>query len=90
VVVPEPVERVSQATFSLVAHDNVPPLGFLRVINCAAGAAPPAIPEKLRVLGLSEMLGAALVSPTTVRDTGIVVWLIRPLNPCIAMTTLVA
>ena len=89
VVVPEPVERLSQAALSLVVHDKVPPLGFVRLINCAAGAVPPATAEKLSVFGLREMLGAELVPPT-VRDTGIVVRLIRPLNPSMAMTTLLA
>jgi hypothetical protein len=88
VVIPEPVERFSQAALSLVVQDKVPPLGFVSVICWAVGAVPPATPEKLSVLGLREMLGVE-PDPPTVSDTGIMVWRIRPLSPSIAMTTLV-
>ena len=72
VVMPEPVESVSQAAFSLVVHDKVLPLGFVRLISCAVGAVPPTTAEKLSALGLSEMVGVE-VFPLTVRDTGIAV-----------------
>jgi hypothetical protein len=73
----------------LTLHDNVPPVGFVRLISCAAGAVPPATPEKLSAVGLSEILGVDDVVPVTVRVTGIAVRLLWPFSPSTAMMTLV-
>lgn len=89
VVVPEIVAGLSQAALLLTLHDNVPPVGFVRLISCAAGAVPPAIPEKPSAVGLSEMLGVDDVVPVIVRVTGIEVRFLRPFSPSTAMTTLV-
>lgn len=89
VVVPEAGARLSQAALLLMLHDNVPPVGFLRLIDCAAGAIPPAIPEKLSAVGVSEILGVADVVPVMVRVTGVKVRFLWPFSPVIAMTMLV-
>lgn len=86
---PEACVRFSQAALALRLHDNVPPVGFVRLISCAAGAVPPATPEKLSAVGLSDMLGVADVVPVTVRVTGIAVRFLWPFSPSIAMTTVV-
>lgn len=89
VVVPEAAARPSQAALGLALHENVPPVGFLRLINCAAGAVPPAIPEKRSAVGVSEILGAADVVPVTVSVTGIEVRFLWFFSPSTAMTTVV-
>lgn len=89
VVVPDIVAGLSHAALLLTPHANVPPVGLLRLIDCAAGAVPPATPEKLSAVGASEMLGVDDVVPVTVRVTGIAVRFPRPFNPSTAMTTAV-
>lgn len=89
VVVPEETERPSQDALEARLQDNVPPVGFARRISCAAGVVPPAIPEKLKVVGASEMLGVDDVVPVTRRVTGIAVRFLRPFSPSTATTTLV-
>ena len=64
VVVPLEILRASQAAVSVSVHVKVPPVGFDSVRGLASGAGPPATPEKLRLVGLSRMLGVTVRLPT--------------------------
>jgi hypothetical protein len=77
VVVPLITLRPSQAAVSVSVHVKVPPVGFDTVIGLASGAGPPTMPEKLKLVGLSRMLGvtvavevAMALPPVTVKVTG--------------------
>jgi len=50
-----------QGVDSVRAQESVPPVGFERLIVLARGFAPPAVPEKLRLIGFRSMLGVAVV-----------------------------
>jgi hypothetical protein len=54
-------------------HVSVPPVGLARFMVFASGFAPPAVPEKLRLVGFRSMLGVVVVLPLeTTNVTGIV------------------
>ena len=55
---------VSQAALSLAAQVSVPLPVLDTPIICAAGLAPPAAPEKARLVGLSPIAGVALPDVT--------------------------
>jgi len=59
------------------------------MIDLADGAVPPAVPEKLRLVGLKRMLGVgADVPPVTINVTGTEVTCGFPLLPSIEIITL--
>ena len=87
VVVPEAVERLNQAALSDKLHDKVPPVGFVRLMSWAAGFALPAMPEKLRAVGVSRIVGAAVEDPATESDTGIDAFTVRPLKFSVEIIT---
>ena len=65
--------RASQAADSVMLHVSVPPVGLARLMIFASGFAPPAVPEKLRLVGFRSMLGVVVVPPVeTTNVTGIV------------------
>src|SRR4030095_11030427 len=66
VVVPLVTLRPSQAADSVSDQVSVPPVGLVRFIDCANGAAPPAVPAKVRLTGFSRMLGVTVVPPPVV------------------------
>jgi hypothetical protein len=73
VVVPLMILRPSHAAVSVNVHVKVPPVGFDTVMGLASGEEPPAVPEKLKLVGLSRMLGVTvrlLVPPVTTKVTG--------------------
>jgi hypothetical protein len=59
VPVPEPEAglTVSQEAFSLALQLSVPPPVFAMLIVWAAGVAPPTLPVKAKLVGLSPMVG---------------------------------
>ena len=61
VVVPEAMLSPSHAADSVKDHVNVPPVGFETETGLASGGGPAAVPEKLRLIGLSWMLGVGPV-----------------------------
>ncbi len=63
VVVPLTTFRPSQEADSVSVQVNVPPVGFVRLTVWANGAVPPAVPEKLRLVGFSCRLGVDVVVP---------------------------
>jgi hypothetical protein len=63
VVVPLAIFRASHVAGSVSVHVKVPPVGFERVMGLASGGAPPCTPEKLRLAGLSRILGVGLEAP---------------------------
>ena len=70
---PDVILSASQAADSVMLHASVPPVGLIRFMVFASGFAPPAVPEKLRLVGFSRMLGAVVVPPVeTTNVTGIV------------------
>jgi hypothetical protein len=73
VVVPPVILSASHGADSTSDQVRVPPVGFDRVIVFAVGFSPPAVPEKLIVVGLREMLGMGVVVPVvTIMVTGTV------------------
>jgi hypothetical protein len=63
VVLPVVTLNPSHGADSTSDHVNVPPVGFERLIVFADGFPPPAVPEKLIAVGLTEMLGVEVVVP---------------------------
>jgi hypothetical protein len=57
---PEAGLTVSQRAFSLALQVSVPPPVFAMLMVCAAGLAPPALPVKARLVGLSPMAGVVV------------------------------
>lgn len=53
--------RASQGADSASVQESVPPVGFKRLIVWANGFVPPAVPEKLRLVGFRSMLGVVVV-----------------------------
>ena len=51
----------SQGADSVMLHVSVPPVGLARFMVFASGFAPPAVPEKLRLVGFRSMLGVGVV-----------------------------
>ena len=77
VLVPDAGERVNHPAVSLAVQVSVPP-PVLEILNVlGAGVAPPAVPEKVRLLTLSWIAGVA-AAPVTDSVTGRIVLLIRP------------
>lgn len=87
-VVPNAVESVSHAALSLIVHDNVPPVGFVKLKSWAAGLAPPETAEKLSAIGDIFNVGAA-VEPEIVNAMGIEVLFKRPERPSVTMVRVV-
>jgi hypothetical protein len=82
--------RPSHAAVSVSVQVNVPPVGFDTVIGLARGDGPPATPEKLKLMGLSRMLGvtvavAVALPAVTVKVTGTGVTCIRSFLSVMAM-----
>jgi hypothetical protein len=76
VVVPLVILRPNHAAVSVSVQVNVPPVGLDNVTGLASGGGPPATPEKLKLVGLSRMLGVTvrLLPPlvtTKVTGTGV-------------------
>jgi hypothetical protein len=63
VVVPEVILSASQGADSVMLHVNNPPVGLATFMVFASGVVPPAVPEKLRLIGFRSMLGVAGVPP---------------------------
>src|SRR5512134_399538 len=74
VVVPLVILRPNHAVVSVNVQVNVPPVGLVNVMGLASGDGPPATPEKLKLVGLSRMLGVGDVRlappPVTTIVTG--------------------
>ena len=94
VVVPLVMLRPSHAAVSVSVQVNVPPVGFDTVIGLASGDGPPATPEKLKLMGLSRMLGvtvavavAVALPAVTVKVTGTGVTCTRSFLSVMAMRT---
>ncbi len=84
---PEAGLRVSQAALSLAVQVKVPPSVFAMLMSCAAGLVPPAVPEKLRLVGFRSRLGVVVVPPVeTTNVTGIVAVRITLYLPVILMS----
>ena len=91
VVVPLMTLRPSHAAASVRVHVKVPPVGFDTVMGLASGEGPPAVPEKLKLVGLSRMLGVVVVTllvlPVTTKVTGTDVTCILLFFSAMAMRT---
>jgi hypothetical protein len=92
VVVPLVMLRPSHAAVSVSVQVNVPPVGFDTVTGLASGEGPPAMPEKLKLIGLSRMLGvtvavAVALPAVTVKVTGTGVTCTRSFLSVMAMRT---
>jgi hypothetical protein len=70
VVVPETAESVNHEALSPAVQVKVPPVGFVRVNVWGAGFVPPAVPLRVRLVGVSRIDGVA-VEPDRARLTGI-------------------
>jgi hypothetical protein len=78
--------RTNHPALSLAAQDNVP-LPVLETANiCATGLAPPAVPEKTRLGGLTLKLDVE-IGGLTVNDTGRTVLRVLPFGPTSVMIT---
>lgn len=77
-MVPDAGDRINHADVLLAVQVKVPPpaLEILKVLG--AGLAPPAVPEKVRLLRLSWIAGVA-AAPVTDSVTGRMLVLIVPL-----------
>ena len=72
-VVPEAILSASLVADSVMLHVSVPPAGLARFMVFASRVAPPAVPEKLRLVGFRSMLEVVVVPPLeTTNVTGIV------------------
>lgn len=72
VVVPLVTFRPSHEADSVSDQVSVPPVGFERLMVWARGFAPPAVPEKLRLVGFRSMLGVVVVLVDVVVDVVLV------------------
>ena len=71
-------------------HVKVPPVGFDTLMGLASGEGPPAVPEKLKLVGLSRMLGVTvrlLLPLVTTKVTGTDVTCILLFFSAMAMRT---
>jgi hypothetical protein len=85
--VPDTGLRVSHAALPEAAQDKGP-LPVLETANVfATGLAPPAVPEKARLGGLTLKLDVEL-DGSTVNDTGRTVFRVPPFGPTSIMMTL--